>query len=59
MKNTESYDIRKEYESNNRKKIIILIVSIVVMLICGLYFVKLGVADTSFSQVVSAIGCMV
>ena len=56
MKNTESYDIRKEYESNNRKKIIILIVSIVVMLICGLYFVTLGVADTSFSQVVSAIG---
>ena len=50
-----STEIRKQYESFQRKRLIILLLSMVVMFFLGCYFVTLGVADTSFGQVLRAI----
>lgn len=47
--------IRDQYEASNRKKYLILAASIGVMILLGLYFVTIGVADTSFSQVLQAV----
>ena len=40
-------DIRKKYDSDNRKKLIILAIGIAAVIIMGIYFVTLGVADTA------------
>ncbi|MCD8035868.1 MAG: iron ABC transporter permease [Clostridiales bacterium] len=59
MENKNISDVRREYEQSNRRKNIILLASIVIMLIAGLYFVTLGVADTTFSQVLSAVSAWI
>lgn len=48
-------DIRKKYDSDNRKKLIILAIGIAAVIIMGIYFVTLGVADTDVPQVIHAI----
>lgn len=55
MSKTDISQIRNQYESSNRKKYLILAASIVVMIALGLYFVTIGVADTSFTQVLQAV----
>lgn len=55
MSKTDISQIRNQYESSNRKKYLILAASIVVMVALGLYFVTIGVADTSFTQVLQAV----
>ena len=48
-------DIRKKYDSDNRKKLIILAIGIAAVIIMGIYFVTLGVADTDVPHVIHAI----
>lgn len=55
MNVNESSNIRSKYEKINRNKYIVLLASVAVMVVMGLYFVTLGVADTNFSQVVKAV----
>lgn len=55
MSKTDISQIRNQYENSNRKKYLILAASIVVMVALGLYFVTIGVADTSFTQVLQAV----
>ncbi len=59
MKNEGISDIRAQYERDNKRKLLILLASIVVMIVLGLYFVTLGVADTSFFQVLAAVSAWV
>lgn len=55
MNKTDISQLRSQYEASNRKKYLILAASIVVMIVLGLYFVTIGVADTSFTQVLEAV----
>ena len=48
-------DIRKKYDRDNRKKLIILAIGIAAVIIMGIYFVTMGVADTEVQQVIHAI----
>lgn len=50
-----SSEIRRKYELSNRKRFLVLCLSIGIMILLGIYFMNLGVADTNMLQVVRAV----
>ena len=59
MENETKFAIRSRYDRINKKKGWILLISAVITALLGVWFVTLGVADTSMEQVLRAIGAWI
>lgn len=53
---SKDYNIRKAYENKNKFKLLTLIISILCILLLGIYFMTVGVAQTNITNIINAIG---